>query len=279
VLEVARQHVARGAAQVEKLLGQIQWERREIGVLYGRARDMHADARKLRDRLRNELKAVQAERARILEEAREEAGGVVRELRRHLRELEGDAKGIASKREQNELRSRIDAVQNEADESLGSFPVVRAEAEPDTQPVRPGAIVSVASLGQQGTVLTVSAGEAEVQIGNFKLRLPTDDLVVLSRRQAAPVKNVQFTATRAAPPTEIDVRGWRVDEILSELDQYVHDNYMHGQSVVRIVHGKGTGALRKVIREQLNVHPLVIGYEAEKAESGGDGVTVVKLAT
>jgi DNA mismatch repair protein MutS2 len=90
---------------------------------------------------------------------------------------------------------------------------------------------------------------------------------------------VSYTATRAAPPREIDVRGWRVDEVTQELDQYLHDNYMHGQQSVRIVHGKGTGALRKVIRDQLRVHPLVHGFEAEKPELGGEGVTVVSLAT
>jgi DNA mismatch repair protein MutS2 len=77
---------------------------------------------------------------------------------------------------------------------------------------------------------------------------------------------------------EIDVRGWRADEALRELDQYLHDNYMHGQGTVRIVHGKGTGALRKAIREQLTENPLVKNYQPEKPELGGDGVTVVNLA-
>jgi DNA mismatch repair protein MutS2 len=77
---------------------------------------------------------------------------------------------------------------------------------------------------------------------------------------------------------EIDVRGWRADEALRELDQYLHDNYVHGQGTVRIVHGKGTGALRRAIREGLRENPLVKSFEAEKPQGGGDGVTVVKLA-
>lgn len=78
---------------------------------------------------------------------------------------------------------------------------------------------------------------------------------------------------------EIDMRGWRADDALRELDQYLHDNYTHGQETVRIIHGKGTGALRKAIREQLSSHPLVQSFQSEKPEQGGEGVTVVKLAT
>ncbi len=139
--------------------------------------------------------------------------------------------------------------------------------------------MSVLSLGQQGTVLSLSDGEAEVQVGQFKMRIPTDDLQPLSQKERQPERVVEFRPARAAPPMEIDVRGWRADDALRELDQYLHDNYLHGQGTVRIVHGKGTGALRKAIREQLSEHPLVKSYQPEKPELGGEGVTVVTLAT
>jgi DNA mismatch repair protein MutS2 len=89
---------------------------------------------------------------------------------------------------------------------------------------------------------------------------------------------VEFHGTREAPPMEIDVRGLRADDAVREVDQYLHDNYMHGQGTVRILHGKGTGALRKAIREELDSNPLVKSHESEKRELGGDGVTVVTLA-
>jgi DNA mismatch repair protein MutS2 len=118
-----------------------------------------------------------------------------------------------------------------------------------------------------------------VQLGQFKMRLPTDDLQVVGKKEREPERAVEYRATREAPPMEIDVRGWRADDAIRELDQYLHDNYMHGQGTVRIVHGKGTGALRKAIRDQLGEHPLVQSFQAEKPELGGEGVTVVKLAT
>ncbi len=278
ILAVARQNVSVGAVRVEKMLAQIQQQRQEIGQLYERAKDMHVDARKIRDRLQHELRTLKRERDDVLAAAREEAASVVRELRSQLKQLESDAKGAVSRRDQKELRTRVETAQSVAVEALGPLPNRTAVQSPELQPLRPGATVNILSLGQQGTVLSLQSGEAEVQFGQFKMRLPATDLEVVSKKQREPERTVQYQNTRPAPSMEIDVRGWRADDALRELDQYLHDNYMHGQGTIRIVHGKGTGALRKAIRDELGANPLVKSVETEKRELGGEGVTVVKLA-
>lgn len=277
VLSQARRHISQGAVRVEQLLSRIQAERQEIGRLYGRAQELHEDARKLRDRVQAELEDIQRERERILSEAREEGAAVVRELRGRLRAIEGDAKTLGSRRQQRELRTRLEEAQADAAEALGPLPGAPEAAE--VAPIRPGAAVRILSLGQQGTVVSLHGGEAEVQMGQFKMRVPVSDLEPLSRkeREREPERVVQFAGVRAAPPTEIDMRGWRAEDAAREIDQYLHDNYVHGQNTVRIVHGKGTGALRRAIREQLTGHPLVKGFHPEKADAGGEGVTVVQL--
>jgi DNA mismatch repair protein MutS2 len=281
ILDRARQNVSTGAVRVEKLLSQIQWERAEIGRLYQRARELHEDARKLRDRVQAELRSLAAERETVLDEAREEAAAAVREMRARLREIESESKAAASRRELRAVRSSIEAVQEEAAAALGasqsSEPSAGSAVTPGIQPLRSGATVQVLSLGQEGTVTSVQDGEAEVQLGQFKMRLPVDDLRVLSSREARRERAVEFRATRAAPPAEIDVRGWRADDVVREIDQYLHDSYLHGQNTLRIIHGKGTGALRRAIREQLDEHPLVGSHQSEDPKQGGDGVTVVRL--
>jgi DNA mismatch repair protein MutS2 len=280
ILERARQNVSTGAVRVEKLLSQIQWERAEMGRLYQRARELHADARKLRDRFKSELQEVAREREAILDVAREEAATVVREARSRLRLIESEAKTAASRREQRDLRARVEEIQESAGAALRSPVGDRpTSSAPVLETLRAGATVQVLSLGQEGTVTTVQDGEAEVQLGQFKLRLPVEDLRVISPGESRRERVVEFHQTRAAPPVEIDVRGWRADDAVRELDQYLHDSYVNGQSTVRIIHGKGTGALRRAIRDQLHDHPLVQSYQSEDAKQGGDGVTVVKLAT
>jgi DNA mismatch repair protein MutS2 len=78
-------------------------------------------------------------------------------------------------------------------------------------------------------------------------------------------------------PIEIDMRGNRVDEIGPILDRYIQDAYLMGLPWVRIIHGKGTGALRQVVRELLRDNPAVAQYEPAGAKEGGEGATVARL--
>jgi DNA mismatch repair protein MutS2 len=76
---------------------------------------------------------------------------------------------------------------------------------------------------------------------------------------------------------ELDLRGMRVEDGLEKIESYIDSAYLAGLPFVRIIHGKGTGALRKAIREALHNHPLVSKYERGGEKEGGDGVTVVTL--
>jgi len=69
----------------------------------------------------------------------------------------------------------------------------------------------------------------------------------------------------------LDIRGWRVEDALEELETYLNDAALSGMSSVRIVHGKGTGALRAAVREHLAHHPLVKSYVSASPQEGGDG--------
>lgn len=276
VLAIARQSVSAGTVRVEKLLTQIQQERQEIGRLFARAAELHDDARILRDRVRDELSSVANERKRVLREAREESAAAVRELRAQLRDIERDARGSASKRERRETRTRLDEVVERTGAALGATEPTEIAASA-IAPLQVGATVRVVSVDQPGTVVAISGGEAEVQVGQFKMRVGTDDLEPLTRRQAAEERLVRFEPARAAPSMEIDIRGMRADEAVREIDQYLHDNYLHGQGTVRVIHGKGTGALRHAVREELASHPLVKSIESEHHRRGGEGVTVIRL--
>jgi DNA mismatch repair protein MutS2 len=82
---------------------------------------------------------------------------------------------------------------------------------------------------------------------------------------------------RPAPDIELDLRGQRVEEILPRLDKYLDDAFLGKMPFVRIVHGKGTGALRQAVRQQLRDHPLVKSHRSGESGEGGTGVTVAYL--
>ena len=82
-----------------------------------------------------------------------------------------------------------------------------------------------------------------------------------------------------APPIQLDLRGLRRDEATEALDRYLNDAYLGGLRMVRIVHGKGTGAVRAAVREQLSGHALVSRFQPADAREGGEGATEVTLAS
>ncbi|HEY6285611.1 MAG TPA: Smr/MutS family protein, partial [Ktedonobacteraceae bacterium] len=134
--------------------------------------------------------------------------------------------------------------------------------------------------------LSADRGEAEVQMGALRLRVGVDNIERLSKRQASTQERPQAQPAVVLPryedlpevATQLDVRGWRVEQALEELDTYLNDAVMLGMSSVRIVHGKGTGALRAAIREHLAHHPLVKSFTSPPPQEGGDGVTIVNLS-
>jgi DNA mismatch repair protein MutS2 len=90
---------------------------------------------------------------------------------------------------------------------------------------------------------------------------------------------VRKNNVNATPVTnEVRLRHLTVDEALLKLDKYLHDAFMAGLYQVKIIHGKGTGTLRQVVREQLATHPLVKSYRPGKYGEGEGGVTIVELA-
>jgi DNA mismatch repair protein MutS2 len=141
-------------------------------------------------------------------------------------------------------------------------------------------------VGQRGELISLpdARGEVEVRLGMLKLRVAADELVRLSQRQArADEVTPKLTLPRRAEPvpvdSQLDLRGWRVDDALEEVDTYLNNAMMAGLPMVRLLHGKGTGALRLAIREQLAHHPLVKSFASAAANDGGDGITVVQLAS
>ncbi len=76
---------------------------------------------------------------------------------------------------------------------------------------------------------------------------------------------------------ELDLRGLTVDDMLIELGRYLDTAYLAGLPFVRIIHGKGTGALRQAVRDELRHHPLVGSFQAGETNEGGEGVTIAKL--
>src|SRR5439155_24122203 len=188
----------------------------------------------------------------------------------------------------DELRKRARRVEDRmapAPRPIRRQPAAAAAAAPEDEglegPPRVGDAVEVVSLGQAGELLALSGegAEAGVQMGSMRVRARTGDLRRVRRREVEDTSRsvlVLRPPGRGAPSPQLDMRGWRVEDALEELETYLNDAVMSGVSSVRILHGKGTGALRAAVRQHLARHPLVQSSEPPPQRGGGDGVTIVK---
>ena len=142
-----------------------------------------------------------------------------------------------------------------------------------------GDTVYVTTLGQQGELLSLYAQEAEVRVGGFRLRTRPSILEFRSRpqRETAREEIVVRRPQVESPGIEIDLRGRRAEEIAPLLGKYLDDAYLAGLPWVHIIHGKGMGVLKEVVRQYLTNHPLVSSFRAGALAEGGDGITVVQL--
>ena len=135
-------------------------------------------------------------------------------------------------------------------------------------------------VGAIGEVIAVKNDQVEVQLGHFRTTTPLAGVKLRGRAEAPrPESSVTISAPPVeSPGMELDVRGQVTEEALLRLDQYLDQAFLAQLPWVRIIHGKGSGALRQAVRQELGGHPLIASYRSGDAGEGGEGVTVAKLA-
>jgi DNA mismatch repair protein MutS2 len=142
--------------------------------------------------------------------------------------------------------------------------------------------ILVPGLGVAGRVSRLEADEAEVDVRGMRVRLALASLLDAPPARVRPAPLDEVPTLRLATPgreiaLQLDLRGQRRDEAAEALDRYLNDAYLAGLRSVRIVHGKGTGAVRQAVHEVLDGHPLVRKFNTAAREAGGEGATEIDL--
>ena len=286
----ARRFLGSAGVRMENLLEDLQSERKSAEDERFHLNMERVEAEYQRKQLEEERQQLEDERIRILNEARAQArrelDAVMVELAKVRTEVD---RGRVSRDQLGEARQRARGLE----ERVASIPTPRRQkpVEPSDRlegPLQVGDTVRVLSFGQNADLLGLSSdrSEAEVQMGALRFRVSVDNIERISKRKASAEERVTARPNIILPDLQerpevglqLDMRGWRVEDALEELDTYLNDAVLSGMSSVRILHGKGTGALRTAVREQLAHHPLVKSYAPAPPQEGGDGVTIVKLS-
>jgi DNA mismatch repair protein MutS2 len=233
----------------------------------------------MRRQLADRRDRIEHERIGVLSDARREAEDLLIEMRR---EIEQERRRIATRQFDARL---AEETLKQLDSSLAGVTQrarpKRAEVDiaPPPRSLAQGDHIHVRDIPQEGVAMSGIGedGRVEVQFGSIRMKVSVDRI---DRVESAEPRQQVVLPEREAPNVaiELDLRGQRAEEAMGRLETYIDDAYRAGMPFVRIIHGKGTGALRAATREALTGHPLVRRLESAAPREGGDGVTVAVLA-
>ena len=271
----------------EDWLNELQRERLQLQTNLEDTSRARAEAESLRRQLEEQVEYLIGHRDDMLDSARAAIMGRFREINRRLEGAEASLKWSArgpAVAETAPTRDRIERIRRDLAAAEPPAPMPTRRRRPAERPLAAGDTVFIRGMNLQGRIIAIPDGgeDAEVSVGRVRVNV---DLHRLSRvEQTEPesaepeIPNVKTDLAPSLDSLELDLRGLRVDDAQIRLDEFVDHAMRDGLSKLRVIHGRGTGALRNVVREHLQRHRAVRNFGPEPRERGGNGATWVELA-
>lgn len=279
IIARARSFLSPAYLQAEQLLAEIQKDREKAAADRQAAEAARAQAEAWQQQLAERLRNIEEERNRILTEARWEAEVELETFRRRLRRL---LQQIEVAPQSQAIEAAWQQARYMAQELPTPPPPAKTGLSSEGQPtLAVGQTVWVRSLGQSGVIASLpnDRGQVQVQVGHFKVWLPLTDLEIGGQRpEEQRGESLRIARPEQAVSLQLDLRGYRAEEVPPVLERYLNDAYLAGLPYVRIIHGKGTGVLRQVVQDILDGHALVKEFRLADQKEGGEGATIVVLA-
>lgn len=290
VIDNAKAIVGSDNRDFEAVLEKLEASRHALEEERKVAEEMTERARKIEEKAQSEMDKIETLKARELDKAKREAQKLIdaaeRKSSQFLLELDklkkeqtsSNATEIARK-----TRRAVKAQMGEMDDLINPNELADNwdyDYKLPRNPV-PGDRIVIKGIGE-GEVLEFKNNNVFVKSGLLKTRVKLSDIMILDKPKKKPVKtqhNVYRTSSRADADvkTEIDMRGETVDEALSELGLFIDRCVLNNIEEIRIIHGKGTGALRSAVTDYLKTHTNVSEYRLGRYGEGENGVTIAKL--
>lgn len=282
-LEEERSAVAERYASLDAEAARRERERQtEFAKTLERAvADFERQARELYSKIED-----RAQRVRVEREAERRAA----ELRREAQKVRTEARAAASATRTGETGGVRVVKSTRADEGRTASPSLPEEAPRE---IEAGDEVRLRTLGMTGVVERVGDGEAEVRVNNLRFREKVSNLELVKsvpkkerdddtlagrlRRMQQKGTEVRLKSSREGMDAELNLIGRTTDEARDEVDRFLDEAYLQGHAHVRIIHGHGTGALRRAVAELLRHHPHVERFDLAPENQGGAGATLVEL--
>ena len=289
VIESAKAQIDSDTLDMETILADLEKSKRIIEKEQAEIAANKVEIKQLKDRLASKNEHIEQRKQDILRNAREEARDILEEAKafadasiRKYNNWEKKPQTTSNKemeKERGEIRAKLNAVNGKLEYRV---PARKSKHKPGD--FRLGDTVHVISLNLDGIVRSLpnQKGEITVQMGILQSTVKISDVEIVKedKKQSGKQKTAQYRASvnkSISIKPEINLLGKTVDEAVAELDKYLDDACLSHLNQVRIIHGKGTGALRKGIHEYLKRQTYVKSFRSGEYGEGEAGVTIVEL--
>ncbi len=289
IIEDARKRLSEQDISFEDLLADLEASRRTIEQERAEIQAYRKETEELKAQAQQRRQKLEEQRDRIIREANEKANAILREAKEVADETirnfhkfgKENISAAEMEKERERLRQKIKTTQADA-----AVKPQKQKKKYKASDFRLGESVKVLSMNLTGTIhsLPDSRGNVTVQMGILRSQVNISDLEIIE--EPAPYSSKKFSRTSKSSmkmgkslsvSPEINLLGKTVDEAVAELDKYLDDALLSHLNTVRVVHGKGTGALRKGIHEYLRRQKHVKSYRLAEFGEGDAGVTIVEL--
>lgn len=288
IIAKAQEFLEEEHIRLESVLSDLEEEKRAYTKRAEEAKLLQQESMRLKRRANDERRELKEEQKRILQKAQEEAASIIREARRQselvIRQLKEQFKEANEAKRQASIHSARTSLQRARDK-VGSIDRYEEAGNMQLADAKVGQTVYVSSLRQKAVIEAVSGKNIVVQCGFLKTTVPITSCTLVEdvkskekkeKKAKNPQRSIGFNKAMNVH-REIDIRGMMVDEAEAVLGKYLDDAVLAGLAQVIIIHGKGTGALRKGVQSYLKQHHSVFKYELAPLNEGGDGATLVTL--
>ena len=288
IIEEARGNLSQKDEDFETLLADLENSRVTISKEQDEINHYKQEIEQLKSRLEQKQESLDANRERILREANEQAHKILRDAKEYadttIKNFNKFGKAGIDSRAMEQERTRLREKMSGVEKKLVIKPAAsKASKQLQAKDLHIGDSVKVLSMNLKGTVSTLpnAKGDLFVQMGIMRSQVNLRDLELIPDMETVNPRTTRTGTGKikmsksASVSTEINLLGKTVDEALAELDKYLDDAYISHMPSVRVVHGKGTGALRKAVHNYLRKQKHVESYRLGEFGEGDAGVTIV----
>ncbi|OQB14077.1 MAG: Endonuclease MutS2 [Firmicutes bacterium ADurb.Bin193] len=286
VIDEAQRHLTEETIRFEDVISDLERSRAEAEAEQQAANRYRQEAERLKTEIESEKEKIDEAKQKLSENARREARRIIEEAKREAEEIIEEIKKAQKLKEAKEINKAINEAKRRLNEKLKETDRVVTSKRKVTgnAPLNliAGNTVYLIDIEQKGTVISPpkSDGTVTVQVGILKINSHISNLRLVqdTEKESKMYSGQKSTGLRSlGMKSEIDLRGSTLDDALVVTEKYIDDAYLASLGTVTIIHGKGTGVLRKGIHDMLKHHPHVKSYRLGTFGEGEAGVTVVEL--